>query len=285
MKTFLSHHKFATFAVVTCIFSWSCWLPILADIQGDLFKSSGSTLVLFFLGAYGPSLCAILLSAYFDGIAGIKHLFRRRLTAFAALRWSVLILLIGPAIYAASLALFYFAGGHLGNANYGVLPWIPVILLVSILLGPLAEELGWRGYALPQFNLKQEFGRANILLGFVWALWHAPLFWAATGTAISGMPVTVWSIALFATAVLGSTYLYSWIYQRTNSSVWIAIMLHLSLNGSATISTWLFPEIAAEQKPLLYGLYVVTVWTLVGLIYVFQRRKSSSNLSKQVHAK
>src|SRR5690606_21251862 len=127
-------------------------------------------------------------------------------------------------------ALFYFAGGHLGNANYGVLPWIPVILLVSILLGPLAEELGWRGYALPQFNLKREFGRANILLGFVWALWHAPLFWAATGTAISGMPVTVWSIALFATAVLGSTYLYSWIYQRTNSSVWIAIMLHLSLN-------------------------------------------------------
>src|SRR5690606_4018227 len=179
LKEFLARHRFATFSVVTLAFSWTCWLLVLPGIQADLFKSSPGTLALFFAGAYGPSLCAIVLSAYFDGMEGIRQLFRPRLGKLAALRWSMLAMLAGPLVYAAALALFSAMGGTPGAANHGLWAWVPVIVLVSLFLGPLAEELGWRGYALRQFDLDREFGKANVLLALVWAAWHAPLFWAA----------------------------------------------------------------------------------------------------------
>lgn len=274
-KAFLSQHKFATFTVLTLVFSWSCWLPILPAIQSDIFQSSAGTLTLFFAGAYGPTLCALVLSAYFDGTAGVKRLFQARLSKSAALRWGLLVMLTGPLVYLVALTAFQFFGGELGTPNHGVLIWTPVILLVSVFFGPLAEEFGWRGYALPQLDLNQNFRRANVLLGVVWAGWHAPLFWAATGTAISGMPVTVWSITMFVMAVIGSTVVYSWVFQRTNGSILIAVLLHLSLNGAGTVSAWLFPDTSSAQKPLLYGAYVLSVWFVVGLISALLHRHAS----------
>lgn len=268
IKEHLGRQKFLTFCVATLVFSWSCWLPVLGGIRSNLFESSLGTLTGFFAGAYGPSFCAVLLSFFFEGRHGLKRLFQRRLEGAAALKWSAAVLLVGPLVYAGAIALFESLGGGLGAPNYGVLPWIPIIFLVSLFLGPLAEELGWRGYALPQLQLDARFLRANLTLGLLWALWHAPLFWAATGTAISGMPVSVSSVALFAVAVLGSTFVYSWAYQRTKGSVFIAILLHLSLNSCGTVSSWLFPEMEAAQKPLMYLAYVMSLWLFVGVLYI-----------------
>lgn len=273
LKAFLDRHRFATFAVATLAWSWVCWLPVLHAIDGEVFKSPPGVLALFFAGAYGPSLWAIILAAYFDGRNGLRELFRRRLGTMAALRWSVLVLLAAPLLYGGALVLFAATGGTPGPANHGLWPWVPAIMLVSLFLGPLAEEFGWRGFAIRQFDLDREFTRANVLIGLLWAVWHAPLWWAATGTAISGMPLTPGHVALFIAAVLGSTWLYAWAWQRTGGSVLVAVMLHLGLNSGGTITAWLFPELPAAQKPHLYAAYVACVWLLVGLLWLVLRSR------------
>lgn len=47
----------------------------------------------------------------------------------------------------------------------------------TLLGGPLFEEPGWRGFALPR--LEARFGPlpAALLLGAIWASWHLPMFW------------------------------------------------------------------------------------------------------------
>ena len=63
------------------------------------------------------------------------------------------------------------------TANLGrLMPTYLITLVAGIILGPLWEEPGWRGFALPR--LQRQYGplAGTLVLGFLWALWHAPGF-------------------------------------------------------------------------------------------------------------
>ncbi|NLN86173.1 MAG: CPBP family intramembrane metalloprotease [Syntrophomonadaceae bacterium] len=42
--------------------------------------------------------------------------------------------------------------------------------------GPVLEEFGWRGYALPKLQAKYSPLKSSLILGFMWAVWHCPQF-------------------------------------------------------------------------------------------------------------
>jgi hypothetical protein len=75
--------------------------------------------------------------------------------------------------------------------------------------------------------------------------------------------VEIASVSLFFLAVIGSSFIYTWVFNNTAGSVFAAILLHLSMNASGTITGMLFPEMSIEQKLELYYCYVVVVWTIV----------------------
>ena len=251
------------FTIVSCLFSWACWLPIVQTLETSPFESSGSVLLLFFLGAYGPTLTGILMSYFYYGREGLKALFKGALLIKVGFRWFLITLFTGPLIYAVAIGIYTAFGGAVGTVNYGLLPWIPVVFIVPIVFGPLAEELGWRGFALPLLDHKNKPVIASITIGFFWALWHTPLFWAKTGTAISGFPINIQLIGLFFLGVIASSFIYTWLFNNTRGSIFIAIMLHLSMNASGTITGMLFPDMDVEQRFLLYQYYVVIVCMLV----------------------
>jgi uncharacterized protein len=60
--------------------------------------------------------------------------------------------------------------------HWSILTSVGVYNYSTLLGGPLGEEPGWRGYALPR--LEAAFGpvRSSLLLGLLWTGWHLPLF-------------------------------------------------------------------------------------------------------------
>jgi membrane protease YdiL (CAAX protease family) len=96
--------------------------------------------------------------------------------------------------------------------------------MILALTDGLGEELGWRGFALPRLLRRIGPVRASVLLGLVWAVWHAPLYWT-TGATLEGTPVWLLLVQLPACAVL-----YTWVFQRTGGSALPAIVLHASLS-------------------------------------------------------
>jgi uncharacterized protein len=57
---------------------------------------------------------------------------------------------------------------------------------VILVGGPLLEEPGWRGFALPR--LQEKFGplAGTIVLGLLWAAWHYPHYLMADWAAQNG---------------------------------------------------------------------------------------------------
>lgn len=256
------YRKLALFTLATYAFSWACWLPILDSLESNPFSGAPATLALFFLGAYGPTLMGIAMAGIHGGRSTVKELFRSAARLRIGLPWITVSILTGPLIYALSIAAFVLLGGEVGAINHGLLPWLPIVFIVPIVFGPLAEEFGWRGFALPLLDHRNKVFASSVLIGFIWALWHAPLFWAPTGTAISGFPIDGYLVSLFFLAVIGSSFLYTWLFNHTGSLA-AAILLHLGMNASGTITGMLFPEMSLQQRLALYELYVAALWFVV----------------------
>ncbi|MES2674002.1 MAG: type II CAAX endopeptidase family protein [Pseudomonadota bacterium] len=270
MKILIEKYKVLAFVVFAYAFSWLCWLPVVHVVQSDLFKSPGWAIALIFLGGYGPTLSALLIQSIIGGWVGVKTLLKKLLMWRIGFKWFGLILFVWPIINALALGIYWSVGGELGSVNYGLLPWIPAVYLVSLFLGPLAEELGWRGFALPILYKKYGFFQSSILLGVIWAMWHAPLFWAATGTAISGFPVTVAMILIFILGTTGTNIIYTWLYKNTQGGAFVGVLAHLSTNATGTISLMLFQDISVGNRQVIYYYFIAVTWSLIlsGALYV-----------------
>ena len=183
--------------------------------------------MLLVAGSFGPAAAALILSIARAGWART----RRELASRATWRHPMglwVVALAGPA------AIMLVAIGLCTVAGRPVVGWqdparlylvVPVFLYVAVLGGPLGEEAGWRGYALPRLQRDHSPTTAALVVGLVWGLWHAPLF-AIQGTVQSSVPVAAFGVQILITSVL-----YAWLWNRT-TSLPVVIAFHAAFNTS-----------------------------------------------------
>jgi uncharacterized protein len=90
----------------------------------------------------------------------------------------------------------------------------------------LGEELGWRGFLVPELSKVTSFGWVGFLSGLIWASWHMPLI---IGADYHGDNPTWYSVVCFAIMVIAMGYVFAWIRLKSGS-VWPAMLLHASHN-------------------------------------------------------
>jgi membrane protease YdiL (CAAX protease family) len=125
----------------------------------------------------------------------------------------------------------YLSGIPIQPDFQSIISMIPVYVLI----GPLSEEPGWRGYALPHLLEKSNALKAGLITGILWALWHLPAY------IISGTPQEAANpfeaFLGFILIALGMNLLQAWVFIRTKGSALLAgILFHLSYNISMTLS-------------------------------------------------
>jgi membrane protease YdiL (CAAX protease family) len=108
----------------------------------------------------------------------------------------------------------------------------PINGLMTALMGPgpLGEELGWRGYALPRLLNYFSPAQASIVVGIAWAVWHAPLFvfpdWR-NDVSIG------WFTLLYPLSIIALSFAFTAVYLRSNGSVGLAMIFHGVINFTA----------------------------------------------------
>ena len=138
------------------------------------------------------------------------------------------------------------------------------IVVVSTLA--LFEEIGWRGWLLPQFMRHMTARRAVVATAIVWALWHVP-FGLSGIQHIEGMsPLRVAVLIPFGTLAAG--LVIGWLWVRTES-VWIAAIAHGSLNNWGQYAFKFMGDFAASDEGVVLGAGFAALSCLGAVLLVF----------------
>jgi membrane protease YdiL (CAAX protease family) len=90
----------------------------------------------------------------------------------------------------------------------------------------LGEEIGWRGFLVPELDKAVGFRAASIISGVIWSVWHYPLLIFADYNA--GTP-TWYGLTCFTVMVVAASVAYAWLRLRSGS-LWTGTILHGSHN-------------------------------------------------------
>ncbi|HEX6739230.1 MAG TPA: CPBP family intramembrane glutamic endopeptidase [Vicinamibacteria bacterium] len=251
---FVTRRPLAAYFALAYAGAWLAVLPLLLSRTGlGLLPVTLPVLPFIVLGALaGPALAAFLVTAATAGRAGVRDLLRR------CGRWRVgagwyLLIVVGPVLVLTLAASPFFGAGAL-RALARQWPllfslYLPAIA-VGALTGPIFEEPGWRGFALPRLQARLGPLRASLLLGLLWGLWHLPGFaggWLA--------PFSPLSLAGLLLGAMGFSVVATWVYNRTRGSVLLAgILLHAASNAATSLGGQLLPpEMPAWVHALVYA--------------------------------
>lgn len=275
---FSRNHPLLTFVLISYLFSWTFWL-LSSHVAGSIwFKVAAfsleipKTALMTALGDLGPGIAAIIVIADIAGINGLR-------TFLTKLRpdnwgWVGLAIVAPPALMISELLFTGLTLPELtGAGSWG--RWLR-LLAVNLPLAPLWEELGWRGYLLPRLQSSMTSLAAGTVVGVAWGLWHTPLYIAVR---IHNSSFGVFPLCFFFLA-LALSVLFTWVYNVTNASLSVLVLLHASWNSSTIL--FLAWAMAREgMKPF----FVVTVATWVialGLILFvgpdLSRRRNETSL-------
>lgn len=115
-------------------------------------------------------------------------------------------------------------GLHASVMNYFLL--IATVGMAQSCMSALGEELGWRGFLVPQLAKIMPFGGVALTSGIIWSLWHYPLILLAN---YHGAGPVWYSLVCFMVMVLGISFLFAWMRLKSGS-VWTGMLLHASHN-------------------------------------------------------
>jgi membrane protease YdiL (CAAX protease family) len=255
LRQFMQRYPLFCFFFMAFAFSWVTWLPYVLAVW-HIIPASTFTAVTFPIGTFlGPALAAFIMTGVTEGDVGLGRLLHRFAFWRVGLRWYLFILigipllsLLGIAVLPGALAS-YRPPGSLFLVKY-----LEQFFVIFFLGGPLAEEPGWRGFALPR--MQRQYGplRGTLLLAVLWACWHLPHFLTP---AQHGGPGTTFATFLknfpiFCLLCVALAAIITWVFNHTRESLFIAVLLHASVD--------------ADLLPLLFPAAIVTHTDLFLLI-------------------
>jgi uncharacterized protein len=275
IRGLLQRYPLVCFFAMAYGFSWLGWLPYILSLDGlgilpfrlplgDLAVAPGAYL--------GPLLSGFLMVGATEGKAGVRHLWRRMIQWRMAWYWYAFALIAIPLIRTLGAVVL---PGVLGTVRVGgleaSLSTYLTLLPITILVSGLAEEPGWRGFALP--HLQERYGPlpGTIILGILWAIWHFPLFltsWTANGGLLQ--------IIEFTGTATTIAVIITWVFNNTRGSLLIAMLLHGAVDAYSPAILFADPQLNTLLHPLIgFGAVALLLIVLTRGRLSYQRLVSS----------
>lgn len=200
-----------------------------------------------------------------------------------AARWLAVSYLIPPALGAVVYGIVWMTGiGSFTAAGLNIgkdagahisLPLTLVVLATAGLLQgvvfTLGEEIGWRGFLVPELARVSSFTGTALISGAAWSVYHYPLILFADYNS----PAPKWfALIVFTWMIVASAVVSAWLRLKSGS-LWPAVILHASHNlfiqeifDPSTVDRGLTKYVTTE-----FGVGLALAYTIVAL-YFWRRR-------------
>jgi membrane protease YdiL (CAAX protease family) len=163
-----------------------------------------------------------------------------------------------------------------GEALVGKAPYLVFLATLGLVFSTvesLGEELGWRGFLVPELARAYSFTATAFISGIVWSVWHYP---AVFFLAYHGEAPRPFEIASLTLQLMAGSFVLAWLRLRSGS-VWTAAILHGTHNlyvqtilDPVTTDTGITEYVVGE-----YGVALGIAWTVVACICWRLRKRLS----------
>ncbi|WP_435319508.1 CPBP family intramembrane glutamic endopeptidase [Haloarchaeobius sp. TZWSO28] len=237
--------------------------------MGEVMQFEGADLVvpgwvvylLTRLADFSFSIAGVVVVVLTAGRAGLRELFGR-LVRFDFPRVWYLVALLPVGLFALSALVFGLGTeGVFGSLDLSLAAIQAALfalnggLLVTLFLrGPMGEELGLRGFALPRLQARMSAFRASAIIGAFWASWHLPVL---VGRGVVTMVV-------FLLVAFSLSFVFTWLFNGARGSLVPPLLFHAFQNSEELFET-VFPALVGTEWELVSTLSLLVFGLAVGV--------------------
>jgi membrane protease YdiL (CAAX protease family) len=101
-----------------------------------------------------------------------------------------------------------------------------ILNIVAMLIGCAAEEIGWRGFLLPNLQKKYTPFTSSVFVGILWGVWHLNF----TGGLLG--------FVLYTVTIIEMSIFMNWLYNKTDGNLVLMTVWHFTFNVTSHIFLW-----------------------------------------------
>ena len=201
----------------------------------------------------------ILVIGKIEGRAGLHNFRQRMKQRHAGWQWYLFVLVGIPVLILLAIIIQPGVLASFQGLPSSILVYYPVYFFVIFFGGgPLGEEPGWRGFALPRLQTRYGPLNGTLLLGVLWGFRHLPDYlmpdYQGMGSG-TGLAAILTNFPVFILMVVALAVLFTWVFNRTHENTFIAIVMHTSFNCPQVV--WIPLFLAVDVTNMFLGELVV----------------------------
>jgi len=110
-----------------------------------------------------------------------------------------------------------------------------ILSMIILVLVPVLEELGWRGYGVDSLASKFNLFSASIIFGILWAIWHLPVFFIKGSYQLSLWEQNPLFAINFFVGILPLAIIMNYLYYMNQRSITLLALFHVIVNFSSEL--------------------------------------------------
>ena len=227
------------YIAITVALTWLLqFMPLIIglDIENTSISSFDFASLFFGLGGMMPTLIGVIFVLVFYTKDGIKDFLKRCFVPNKECISAILIslVLICTEVFVTQMISRLLGAENLGFEGLKLIAQNPLyffcFLFWGIISGPFSEEFGWRGFLTDRLFRKDKVLQMSLLIGFVWGIWHLPLYFYPAQIQHDWFMINPILGLLFIVSCMSAALVYTTIYVVAKRKIFPIFFLHMFKN-------------------------------------------------------
>lgn len=222
------------FALAFAITWINCFFLIMQSHQGD------KSIVNLLLAYLGPFIAALVMMYVFADKA-FRADFRRRIfnPGLIDKRYLPFVILFMPLVMVISIIISTAFGQPIEQLRFAeefkVFEGEALLSTLILVLVPVLEELGWRGYGVDSLAYKFNLFITSIIFGILWSLWHVPVFFIKGSYQMSLLEQNPLFALNFFVGIIPLAIIMNYIFYKNHRSIALIALFHITVNFASEL--------------------------------------------------
>ena len=271
------HMNVIRFVTLTYGLAWVIWVVPMVAMDGA-YEFNDAFFPFMLAGSFSPTMAAIVCKFVDEKWEGVKGLLRQVCRVIFPMRTYAYALFMLPVLAVLTYAILRIQAVNPEDSTllYVTMAVAPINGLLGLFtgIGPLGEELGWRGYLQPILSRKKNDVLAAIAIGLIWAFWHLPLCLFPEWRSGLDLPTF---LLLYPLSTVMLSFIMTKLWRWSNRSVFLAMWFHSLVNSLLGLMTDAEVFDFAERSSV--SVYLLILGILLVCCVLFEIGSRSSHVT------